>query len=370
MVRQTPGSSSQGSSSQESPNPESLAFFDKHSDFVLNQAFTFDDFVTGSCNDLACASARAVAEFPGGPYNPLFIHGASGLGKTHLLQAICHAVIAGAKPRRILYLSCESFVNQFIQAVMNGDLEAFRYKYRKVDMLLIDDIQFLEGKTRTQEEFFHTFNTLHNGQRQIVISSDRPPSSIATLQDRLLSRFRWGMVTKIDKPCLETRIAILTRKARQRGVELTPEVAQCLAEHIDTNIRELEGAITRVVTYAEVVGRKLDLETVYEALRDLLPARAQVSMQAVLDLVSSDFGVLPKDLQSKRRMQSIVLPRQVGMYLARKNTRMSLEEIGGFFGGRDHSTVLHSIKKVNRLLGEDSAFAARVERLGGTLERG
>lgn len=350
-------------------NPVSTRFFETNSDFVLNDAFTFQQFVTGSCNELACASARAVAEFPGGRYNPLFIHGCSGLGKTHLLQAVCHAVLKSPKPRRVLYLSCENFVNQFIQAVTNGDLEAFRYRYRKVDLLLIDDVQFLEGKTRTQEEFFHTFNTLYNAQRQIVLSSDRPPRGIATLQDRLVSRFRWGMVTKIEPPCLETRVAILKRKARLRDVELSSDVAQCLAEHIDTNIRELEGAVTRVIGYANLVGRAIGIDTVHEALRDLLPSRPQVTVQAVIELVSNEFGVLPKELQSKRRIKSVVLPRQVGIYLARTLTRMSLEEIGGFFGGRDHSTVLHSIRKIDRLRGEDEALSARIARVSAQLER-
>ncbi|MCB9916818.1 MAG: chromosomal replication initiator protein DnaA [Planctomycetes bacterium] len=344
-------------------HPASLDFFSKHSDFQLNDEYTFENFVTGSCNELAAAAARAVAEFPGGRYNPLFIHGASGLGKTHLLQAICHAVLRSERPRRVLYLSCENFVNQFIQAVTNGELEPFRYKYRKVDLLLIDDIQFLENKSRTQEEFFHTFNTLYSAKKQIVLSSDRPPSAIETLQDRLVSRFRWGMVTPIEKPALETRIAILRRKARLWGVELDNDVAQFLAECVDTNIRELEGAVVKVIAHAELVGRKLDYRTAAEVMRDYIPARSPVTVQRIIEVVADEFQVQPKDLQSKRRIHSVVLPRQVGMFLARKHTRMSLDEIGGFFGGRDHSTVLHSVRKIERVLPEDSELSARVERL-------
>lgn len=350
-------------------NAASLEFFQSYSDFHLNEDYSFDNFVTGSCNELAAAAARAVAEFPGGRYNPLFIHGASGLGKTHLLQAICREVLRSDRPRRVLYLSCENFVNQFIQSVTNGDLEAFRYKYRKVDMLLIDDIQFLENKSRTQEEFFHTFNTLYNSQRQIVLSSDRPPSAIETLQERLVSRFRWGMVTMVETPAVETRIAILRRKARLWGAELDNEVAQFLAESVDTNIRELEGAVTKVIAHAELVGRKLDLQTAMEALRDLLPARAPVSVQEIIEVVAQEFRVQPKELQSKRRIQSVVLPRQVGMYLSRKHTRMSLEEIGGFFGGRDHSTVLHSVRKIEGLLPKEPELSDRVNRLAGGFGR-
>ena len=343
---------------------------DAQTEYPLASQFVFEEFVTDRSNELAYASARAVAEFPGGPYNPLFIHGSSGLGKTHLLQAICHAVLRGPNPRKLLYLSCETFVNQFIQAVTNGDLEPFRYRYRKLDILLIDDIQFLEGKTRTQEEFFHTFNTLYNARSQIVLSSDRPPSAIETLQERLVSRFRWGMVTCIEPPSLETRVAILQRKARLWGVELPQDVAQCLAENIDTNIRELEGAVTKVIGYANLIGRKLDLETVYGALQDLLPQRAQITVQQVLEAVSKEFGIPAKELQSKRRIKSVVVPRHIGIYLARQHTRMSLEEIGGFFGGRDHSTVLHSIKKGKAMIAEDPEMSERVRRLSGQLERG
>lgn len=355
-------------SQQGGVNAVSFDFFSKHSDFQLNDEYTFENFVTGSCNELAAAAARAVAEFPGGRYNPLFVHGASGLGKTHLLQAICHAVLRSERPRRVLYLSCENFVNQFIQAVTNGELEPFRYKYRKVDLLLIDDIQFLENKSRTQEEFFHTFNTLYSAQKQIVLSSDRPPSAIETLQDRLVSRFRWGMVTPVEKPALETRIAILRRKARLWNVELDNEVAQFLAECVDTNIRELEGAVVKVIAHAELVGRKLDYQTASEVMRDYMPLRAPVTVQRIIEVVAHDFQVQPKDLQSKRRLHSVVLPRQVGMFLARKHTRMSLDEIGGFFGGRDHSTVLHSVRKIEKILPTDADLAKRIEKLSNDFE--
>ena len=270
----------------------------------------------------------------------------------------------------MLYLSCENFVNQFISAVTNGELEPFRYKYRKVDMLLIDDVQFLESKTRTQEEFFHTFNTLHNAGRQIVLTSDRPPKEIATLQERLVSRMRWGMVMKIEPPCIETRTAIVKRKARLRGYEMDPQVAHCIADLIDTNIRELEGAVTKVIGFANLMARRIDLELTHEALRDLIPRRTQVTIQDILELVSREYQVLPQNLQSKTRVKSVVRPRQIGMYLARQHTGLSLDEIGGFFGGRDHSTVLHSVNKVNGLMGVESGLADRVERLSTVLVRG
>ena len=270
----------------------------------------------------------------------------------------------------MLYLTCETFVNQFIQAVTNGDLESFRYKYRKVDILLIDDIQFLEGKTRTQEEFFHTFNTLYNAQRQIVLSSDRPPKEIATLQDRLVSRMRWGMVTKVETPCLETRIAIVKRKARLRGTELPDDVCQCLAEEIDTNVRELEGAVTKVIGFSSLMGKRIDLELVREALRDLLPSRSHVNIQDIIEVVCKDFGVMARELQSKRRIKSLVLPRQICIYLARRHTPLSLGEIGGFFGGRDHSTVLHSVRKIERCCEESPELRLRITELSSLLLRG
>ncbi|MFQ5504377.1 MAG: chromosomal replication initiator protein DnaA [Planctomycetota bacterium] len=353
-----------------STDADTLSFFHKDSDFVLNDSFTFQNFVVGKANELACAAAKAVGEFPEGPYNPLFLHGASGLGKTHLLQAICNAVIRGQKPRRVLYLSCESFVNQFIQAVSNGDLEKFRFKYRKVDMLLIDDIQSLEGKPRTQEEFFHTFNSLFNAQKQIVLSSDRPPKEIATLQERLVSRFGWGMVTSIEAPCFETRVAIINRKARLRGHEFGADVAQLLAEQIDSNIRELEGAVTKLIGYSRLMGRRIDVEMVLEALPDHIPTRRRVMIQDVLNLVSKEFGIAARELQSKCRCKSIVFPRHIGIFLARRHTRLSLEEIGGFFGGRDHSTVLHSIKRIQGYCEESVEVADTVKRLSQSLQRG
>ncbi|GEM_PF-942727 len=351
-------------------NSASLEFFHKHSDFVLNNNFTFQHFVVGSCNELACAAAKAVAEFPGGPYNPLFIHGGPGLGKTHLLQAICHAILRSPTPRRILYLSCENFVNRFIQAVTDSKLVEFRYACRRVDILLIDDIQFLEGKNRTQEEFFHTFNTLYNGQKQIVLSSDRPPKEIATLKDRLVSRFGWGMVTKLDSPCLETRVAIVKRKSRLRGFEVSDEVAQFMAERIDTNVRELEGAITKVLGFANIMKRRVDLALVEEALADFLPKRREVSIQRVMELVAKEFGIQTRDLQSRTRVKTIVLPRQIAMFLSRKHTGLSLVQVGGFFGGRDHATVMHSIKRVKRILEEEGDLTDRIHDLSNRLLRG
>lgn len=342
---------------------ENLGFFTQNSDQALNPGFTFENFVVGSCNELTFAAAKAVAEFPGGPYNPLFIHGASGLGKTHLLQGICHAVLRGKTPRRILYLSCENFINQFIQAVTNGNISDFRYNCRHVDMLLVDDIQMLEGKSRTQEEFFHTFNTLFNNQKQIVLSSDRAPKELRTLQDRLISRFGWGMVTRLDSPCLETRIAIVKRKARMRSFELSDEVARFLAEHVDTNVRELEGAVTKLLGIANLMKRRIDLSLAEEVLHDYRPSARRVPIHKIMEAVAREFGVQSRDLQSKTRVHSVVLPRQIAIFLARKYTPLSLKQIGGFFGDRNHATIMHSIKKAEQILEEDEEIRERVQEL-------
>ncbi len=327
------------------------------SDVALNPGYTFDTFVVGPCNRFAHAAAVGVSEAPGSAYNPFFLHGSVGLGKTHLLQSLCFALLERAPQTRILYLSCETFINHFISALENGDLQRFRNKYRNVSVLVVDDIHMLANKERTQEEFFNTFNTLYNAGKQIVLSSDSPPKEIPTLQDRLVSRFKWGLVTEIESPCYETRMAIVRRKSRERGRELPEAVAHLIAEHIDSNIRELEGAVTRVIGFASLSGQEVSLDLARRVLRDVFSVQhGQPSMDDVMRVVTGHFNVKATDLQSRRRTNAIAHPRQVGMYLARRITRHSLEEIGGFFGGRDHTTVLHAVRKVESDSRRDERF--------------
>jgi len=324
------------------------------SDVCLNPNYRFDTFVVGPCNRFAHAACFGVSENPGKTYNPLFLHGSVGLGKTHLLQSLCHTILERDPAARILYLSCETFVNHFISALENGDLEKFRTKYRNVDLLVVDDIHLLANKERTQEEFFHTFNTLYNAGKQIVLSSDSPPVDIPTLQERLVSRFKWGLVTEIVTPCYETRMAILKRKSRERGRELPDDVARILAERIESNIRELEGAVTKVLGYASLSNQPITPDLVRQCLKELFAVQTgQPTIEDVLRVVTDRFGVKLSDLQSRKRTNAIAYPRQVGMFLARKITRMSLEEIGGYFGGRDHTTVLYSVQKLERLTKTD-----------------
>jgi chromosomal replication initiator protein len=336
-------------------------------DFVLNQNYTFENFVVGPGNRLSHAAALAVVESPARAYNPLFLHGSVGLGKTHLLQAICHEVIRRDRNTQIVYLSCETFVNHFVAAIERGELESFRYRYRHVGVLLIDDIHFLANKERTQEEFFHTFNTLYNAHKQIVLSSDSPPKEIPTLKERLVSRFKCGFVTQIDPPCLETRVAIIKKKARLAGREVPDDVALFLAERIDTNIRELEGAVTKLLAHSSLTEREIDLALAREAFRDLVVPPAVHSIDHIIAVVTSHFNLKKGDLQSKRRLRSIVLPRQLCMFLARKYSSYSLEEIGGFFGGRDHTTVLYATEKIQRLVESDAETRATVEQLSKKL---
>jgi chromosomal replication initiator protein len=334
------------------------------SDIVLNPSYRFDNYVVGPCNRFAHAACTGVAESPGRVYNPLFIHGSVGLGKTHLLQSLCHAILERDRSARILYLSCETFVNHFISALENGDLTRFRGKYRNVDVLVVDDIHLLANKERTQEEFFHTFNTLYNAGRQIVLSSDSPPVDIPTLQERLVSRFRWGLVTEIEPPCYETRMAILKRKSKERGRELPDDVARLLAERIDSNIRELEGAVTKLLGFASLSNSALDVQLVRRCLRDLfVNQKREPTMEDIIRAVTERFGVKLSELQSKKRSNAIAYPRQVAMTLARRLTRMSLEDVGSYFGGRDHSTVLHAVRKIDRLVEEDVEVRAMIQQM-------
>ncbi|TDJ77104.1 MAG: chromosomal replication initiator protein DnaA [Planctomycetota bacterium] len=340
------------------------------SDVVLNPKYTFDNFVVGPCNRFPHAAAMGAGESPGKSYNPFFLHGNVGLGKTHLLQSICFSILDRWPQVRILYLSCETFVNHFIGALENGDLAAFRNKYRGIDVLVVDDIHLLANKERTQEEFFHTFNTLYNAGKQIVLSSDSPPKDIPTLQDRLVSRFKWGMVTEIEAPCYETRMAIVKRKSRERGQEFPDDVAQMIAEHVEENVRELEGAVIKLLGYSNLTGQRVTTDLALEALHDIFQVqRGQPSMDDIIRVVTEKFAVKLSDLQSKKRTNSIAYPRQVAMFIARKITRHSLEEIGGFFGGRDHSTVLHAVSKISKLNTEDPDTQAALEGLFQRLQR-
>jgi chromosomal replication initiator protein len=331
---------------------------------VLNPLYTFENFVTGPCNRLAHAAALAVADLPGRAYNPLFVHASVGLGKSHLLQAFCHRILANHPDRSLAYLSCEDFVNRFITAIEQGQTEQFRQRFRRLGVLVIDDIHFLADKDRTQEEFFHTFNTLYQDQKQIVLSSDSPPHEIPSLEERLVSRFKWGLVVRVDRPSFETRVAIVQKKARLRGRDLPEDVVQYIANVVDTNNRELEGAVVRVLGHASLCNRQVDLALAKEALRDLIatPTRA-ITIQEVADAVIRRYSARLSDLQGRERAQSVAVPRQICMFLARRLSNRSLEEIGVFFGGRDHTTVLHAERKVRRMIEHDPAFRGLVEAI-------
>jgi len=330
----------------------------------LNPQYTFENFVTGPCNRMAHAAALAVSDLPGGAYNPLFIHSSVGLGKSHLIQAVCHEALRRRPEVRILYVSCEDFVNQFITAIERGQIDDFRYKFRHVDVLLIDDIHFLADKDRTQEEFFHTFNTLYQAQKQVVLSSDSPPHEIPRLEERLVSRFKWGLVVRIDRPSYETRVAIVQKKSRLRGVDLPDDVIHYIASAVDSNNRELEGAVIRVLGYASLSRRLPDLDLTKEALRDLVTAPHQpITIQDVTNAVLQRYNARLADLQGRRQTQSITLPRQICMYLARRLTNHSLGEIGTFFGGRDHTTVLYAEDKIAQRIERDAAFRGLVEAI-------
>lgn len=336
----------------------------------LNPDYTFDNFVVGPCNQLANAACVAVGDNPGTTYNPLFVHGNVGLGKTHLLQAACHRIRDHKGDVKILFLSCETFTNHFIEAIERGALHQFRYRYRYVDVLVIDDIQFLAARDRSQEEFFHTFNTLFQAQKQIILSADSPPKDISGIEDRLISRFNWGLVVRIDRPCLETRIAIVQKKAKIRCVELPDDVVYFIASTIDSNTRELEGAIIKVNAVAQQYGGRINMDIARMALGDdTTIRRPEISIPQILDAVVNEFNVRLSDLQSKKRSKSIAFARQIGMYLARELTRMSLEEIGKCFGGRDHTTVLHASRLIRDVRQKDAELDQTLAKLTEELRR-
>jgi chromosomal replication initiator protein len=334
--------------------------------FEMSQKYTFDSFVIGSSNRFAHAAALAVAEAPAQAYNPLFIYGGTGLGKTHLLQAIGQYVGAHSRSLSVRYITSETFMNDFINSLRDKRIEGFKQRYRTYDLLLIDDIQFLEHKERIQEEFFHTFNSLYEAGRQIVISSDRPPREISTLEERLRSRFEWGLITDIQPPDLETRIAILRKKVKTDGIHVPdPQVLTFIAGRVSTNIRELEGALTRVVAFSSLTARPMTVELAQDVLKDVFPQgeAPEVSIERIQTAVSDRFGLSMEELCGDRRSQNIVYPRQVAMYLSRELTDASLPKIGREFGGRDHTTVIHATSKIARMIREDRSVYNLVQEL-------
>ena len=337
----------------------------------LNPRNTFESFVVGPNNEIAHAASLAVAQTPARTYNPLFIYGGVGLGKTHLMQAIGQYVWAKKKNTKVMYLSSELFINEFIDAIQHSNLVKFRKRYRQADVLLIDDIQFLGGKERSQEEFFHTFNTLFDGHKQIVLSSDRPASEIANLEHRLVSRFEWGLTAELQPPDIETRMAILRKKARTLQIKLQDEVFEFIANRIRSNVRRLEGALMRAASFASLSGKELTQEVVEHLLKDILQeeGRHSITIEQIQRRVAEHFDVRVADMTSKRRPASIAFPRQVAMYLARELTKASLNEIGEAFGGRDHGTVLHACKLVKKRMGEQDNLRQTISFIDSSLQR-
>ncbi|PCJ11557.1 MAG: chromosomal replication initiator protein DnaA [Planctomycetota bacterium] len=360
--RQLPG--------KNSSTPDALIAQQKNARLALKKSLTFEAFVTGPSNQLAHAAAMAVADNPGGSYNPFFLHGSVGLGKTHLLQAVGHRLQSAGIPN-VIALSCASFTNEFIAALSSKKIDEFRTKYRKAGALLIDDIQFLCDKERTQEEFFHTFNEIYNQERQIFLTSDAAPSTIRGLSERLVSRFRLGLVVQLDPPDLETRMAIVHRKADQRGLELPNAVVEVVARRVRDNVRELEGAVLRIESMARHENRAITTNSVSDTLDELLGGSStRIDLRKIEELVSVEFSVSSEEMHSKRRTRSIVLPRQVCMYLGRRLTDCSLGEIGHHFGGRDHSTVLHSIEKIRQCVEQDNQLRVSIEVMENRLRQG
>jgi len=330
----------------------------------FNPKYTFEQFVIGSGNRFAHAASLAVAESPAKAYNPLFIYGSVGLGKTHLLQAIGHAIHQRFPQLRVCYISSERFTNELITAIQTRTTVKFRQKYRSTDVLLIDDIHFVAGKESTQEELFHTFNTLYDAHRQIVLSSDRSPKEIAQLEERLVSRFEWGLVTDVQSPDLETRIAILRRKVQDAAIQVPEEVPAFIAERISSNVRELEGALIRVVAFAKFTGREVTLDLAQEVLKGMLVEEQQkITIERIQRRVAEFFGLAVEELRGKRRNRAIILPRHVAMFLARELTQASLPELGRAFGGRDHTTILHALQKVKGQISQGGELCGVVEHV-------
>ncbi|MCK8060847.1 MULTISPECIES: chromosomal replication initiator protein DnaA [unclassified Fusibacter] len=331
----------------------------------LNPKYVFEEFVIGNSNRFAHAASLAVAEAPAKAYNPLFIYGGVGLGKTHLMHAIGHYILNQNPSAKVVYVSSEKFTNELINSIKDDKNEEFRNKFRTVDVLLVDDIQFIAGKERTQEEFFHTFNALHEANKQIILSSDRPPKEIPTLEDRLRSRFEWGLITDIQPPDFETRIAILAKKAETEYIDISNDVLSFIAKNIKSNIRELEGALTRVVAYSSLTNRAITVELATEALKDIVKSSRpkQIGPDIIKDVVSQYYNMKIDDFDSKRRTRSISYPRQIAMYLCRELTDMSLPRIGEEFGGRDHTTVIHAYDKITNDLKANDDLQHKVNKM-------
>ncbi len=332
--------------------------------FYLNPKYTFEGFVVGSSNRFAHAATLAIAEAPAKAYNPLFIYGGVGLGKTHLMQAACHYISEMHRNLRLFYTTSESFTNELINAIQTRTTQKFREKYRSVDVLLIDDIHFIAGKDATQEEFFHTFNALYDGHKQIVLSSDRAPKTISGLEERLVSRFEWGLVTDIQPPDFETRVAILKKKAERNNSKLQDDILYFIAENIKTNIRELEGALIKLIAYSALENKKIDLVLAKEILKDAGPEGSKkITMELIQKKVAEYFDIKPSDMKTKKRTRQIVYPRQIAMYLTREMTSLTLPEIGEYFGGRDHSTVIHAYDKIGADLKKNQNVKNLIQKL-------
>ena len=337
----------------------------------INPKNTFSNFIVGGGSELAHAACVAVSNAPAHAYNPLFLYGDTGLGKTHLMHAVAHQALNRNPGCRIAYVSCERFTNEFIRAIQENTLTKFRSRYRSVDYLLIDDIQFLAGKERIQEEFFHTFNELYEAQRQIFLTSDRPAGEIDKIESRLLSRFQWGLVADIQAPDWETRVAILTRKSEAMGISIEPEILEFLAKNISRNVRRMEGALTRVAGYVGLTRKKADLETIQRLLRDILREEnlSRITIETIQKKVVDYYHLRMADMLSRRRPANIAFPRQVAMYLSRILTEHSLQEIGAAFGGRDHGTVIHACKTVENMMDQDASIKTAVELLNEQLSQ-
>lgn len=357
------------------PRPQSPSFSYSQQgsgipEFQLNTKYTFESFVVGPSNRFAHAASLAVAESPAKAYNPLFIYGPVGLGKTHLMQAIGQEVLARSPNTKVLYITSEKFTNQLINAIKTGTTLKFREKYRSVDCLLIDDIHFIAGKEATMEEFFHTFNTLYDAHKQIVVSSDKPPKDINNLEERLVSRFEWGLVTDIQPPDYETRTAILRKKAEKENLYIPDSVTSFIADRIKSNIRELEGALIRVVAYSKLVGREVDENVASEVLKDLIvETQKRITVDSIQRKVAEYFEVRPSDMTAKRRSKNVVYPRHIAMFLCRELTSLSLPEIGEQFGGRDHTTVLHAYEKIRKDTKKDPKSKSLVDKLMSEIKK-
>lgn len=362
MVIAAPNSTQDLAKAQSAPKP--VHALEPQGSTNLNPRYSFENFVVGPSNRHAHAYSLAVAESPAKTYNPLFIYGGVGLGKTHLMQAICHQIKKQSQNSKICYITSERFTNELIDGIQHHATAAFRQKYRFADVLVIDDIHFIAGKESTQEEFFHTFNALHDAHKQIIISSDRPPKEIANLQDRLVSRFSWGLTTDIQPPDLETRVAILKKKVEREPVAIPDDVIFFIAQLIKTNIRELEGALVRTIAYSLLEEKPINLELAKDVLKDLLKEpKKLITVDFIQRCVVEEFGGSLHDLKMRKRNKNIVLPRQVAMYISRELTDLSLPEIGEFFGGKDHTTVLHSYNKIKTELNKGSELKTKIERV-------